>query len=73
MEQETEWKALDCHVLAVAKQGTAGHDWAAYIGAVKGEDHLQEWPDVLRNGAKLKKEVAEAIFPRWVTKYTWRY
>ena len=72
MAKEIEWIALDAYVIAVAVQGGFEKDWAAYIGAVKGQDHTVEWRDVKDHGAKLKKEVAEAIFPQWASKYVWR-
>jgi hypothetical protein len=68
-----EWRVLDTRVIAVASQGGRGDDWAAYIGAVKGDNHAEEWKDVLDHGTKLPREVAEAIFPHWAKNYTWRY
>jgi len=59
-----EWKALDSRVLVVAVEGYA-HDWAAYIGAVQGKDHLKESEDVERNGSKLSREIAEVLFPEF--------
>ena len=67
--REVEWKALDGRVIAVAVQGGFQKDWAAYIGSVAGQNHSIEWENVMRNGAKLKREVAEAIFPNWAEKY----
>jgi hypothetical protein len=61
---------LDSKVLVVAKEG-AVRDWAAYIGAVPGEDHELEWHLVLRDGSKLPREVAEILFPRFCD-LTWR-
>lgn len=55
--------ALDCRVLAVAKVGEDG--WRAYIGAVPGLNHDDEWEEVLRHGAKLPEAVALAIFPEF--------
>lgn len=53
---------LDRKVLAVALEGR-GPDWAAYIGAVEGDNHELEWEKVARDGNKLNKQIAVAIFP----------
>lgn len=53
---------LDRRVLAVAVEG-AGPDWAAYIGAVEGMNHELEWEKVAKEGNKLSKQIADAIFP----------
>jgi len=58
------WKALDSRVIVVAVEGYAG-DWAAYIGAVEGRDHEEEWKEVERNGTKLSRELAEFLFPEF--------
>jgi len=52
---------LDRKVLAVAIQGT-GYDWAAYIGAVEGQNHEVEWQAVAKEGSKLPGRIALAIF-----------
>ena len=59
-------------VIVVASQGGQETDWAAYIGAVKGDDHATEWQEVLKHGTKLRKDIAEVIFPWWAKNYTWR-
>jgi len=59
-----DWKTLDQHVIAVAVEGAIG-DWAAYIGAVPGKRHSTEWQDVLTNGSKLPRKVAEILFPEF--------
>ena len=53
--------ALDRRVLAVCKTRCEG-TWAAYIGAVEGQNHDREQKDVLREGTKLPKAVAVSIF-----------
>jgi hypothetical protein len=69
---ESLWNGkLDRRVIAVAKEGYAG-DWAAYIGAVAGENHEQEWQEVMKHGNKLRKEVAEVLFPNFASKFVWR-
>ena len=61
-ERRTIYTVLAREVLAVAVEGAVG-DWAAYIGAVPGEDHDEEWKRVGKTGAKLRQEVAEVLFP----------
>lgn len=60
--ERVRYKALDVRVLVVALEGGEG-DWAAYIGAVKGENHEYEWRDVADSGSKLPRNVAEVLFP----------
>jgi len=72
MERKIEYRALDSKVLAVAVEGAIG-DWSAYVGAVNGKDHDEEYEGVSRNGSKLSKAVAEALFPDWAEKLKWRY
>ncbi len=43
-------------------------EWAAYVGSVLSE---QEWERVAKNGSKLPKKIAEAIFPFSKT-HRWR-
>lgn len=62
MSEKIEWKPLDTHVIVVAAEGGAG-EWAAYIGAVPGKKHADEWQEVLRHGTKLSRELAEFLFP----------
>jgi len=44
----------------------------AYIDAVPGENHEREWMEVMREGSKLPKEVAEMLFPDFKD-LRWRY
>ena len=60
--RKTRWIALDSRVIAVAVEGGIG-DWSAYIGAVEGRNHDEEWEEVARHGTKLPREVAELLFP----------
>lgn len=62
MAKLVSYIALDMQVIAVAVEGGVG-DWAAYIGAVKGDNHEREWEDVGRHGTKLPQGVAELLFP----------
>lgn len=57
-------RPLDHKVLAVAVEG-AVKDWAAYVGAVKGDNHSKEAHEVALHGNKLPKEIAEILFPEF--------
>lgn len=70
-EKKLRWKPLAKDVIVVAVEGAVG-DWAAYIGAVKGDNHEYEWMKVRDHGAKLRKEVAEVLFPDF-KHLRWRY
>ena len=72
LEPLREYRALDSKVIVVASQGGRGDDWAAYIGAVEGKDHDEEWKSVMEEGTKLDRKIAEIIFPWWATNYHWR-
>lgn len=67
---KVRWKVLDKKVIAVAREGEV-EDWAAYIGAVKGDNHEKEWQHVAAYGSKLSQEVAELLFPDF-THLRWR-
>lgn len=54
--------ALDRTVLAVARTRVEGA-WGAYIAAVPGLNHDDEFDAVLREGGKLHEPIAMAIFP----------
>lgn len=57
--------ALASRVLVVAVEGGI-KDWAAYIDAVKGYNHEQEWQEVKRHGTKISRRMAEMLFPEFV-------
>ncbi len=65
------WTALDVRVLAVAKEGYVG-DWAAYIGAVVGNNREEDVKEVMSNGSKLPQKVAEVLFPTFAERFIWR-
>jgi len=71
MEKETRYTILDNHVIAVAVEG-AIKDWSAYIGAIEGIYFDHEYEQVARTGSKLRREVAEVMFPDFAKKFTWR-
>lgn len=70
-EKMIKWIALDSRVIAVAVEGEVG-DWAAYIGAVAGKNHEEEWKLVAERGTKLPRKVAEVLFPDFAEKFVWR-
>ena len=70
MDGRTEYRALDRRVLAIAVEGAVG-DWAAYIGAVPGDNHEREYHLIMSNGTKLPENVAKLLFPGWV-RMRWR-
>jgi len=59
---QTDWKALDKNILAVAKV-TGENCWCAYVGIVAGKSHEREWRGVVLNGTKLEVDVALVLFP----------
>jgi hypothetical protein len=69
--KKVRWVPLDSKVIAVAVEGEVG-DWSAYIGAVKGKNHDEEWHKVLKYGTKLPRKVAEALFPDFAEQFRWR-
>ncbi len=73
------WIPLDRRVIVVAvvddlpglypsKKG----EWAAYIGAVSGDNHEIEVEEVARRGTKIQKSIAEILFPMTARSYVWR-
>ena len=63
-EKRVRWIALDSKVIVVAVEGEV-KDWAAYIGAVNGNNHFEEYPYVMNRGTKLPQRVAEILFPEF--------
>jgi len=55
--------ALSRCVMAVASYDEEVGDWAAYVDAIPGHDHDEEWKAILDHGMKLPKRIAEVIFP----------
>lgn len=56
---EKRHAALARQVLAVLSRRADG--WAVYLGAVAGEDHDAEWPEVAAQGSKQLEPIARAI------------
>ena len=57
-------RPLAAKVMAVATTRIEG-TWSAYIDAVPGQKHSDEWQEVLGTGNKLDVNVAKAIFPEF--------
>ena len=47
-------------------------DWSAYIDAVEGKNHDEEFMEVAANGSKLNYQIAKFLFPSLDINYTWR-
>jgi len=71
VSKRLEYVALDMRVLAVAVEGSVG-DWTAYIGAVAGKNHAEEYLEVVQNGSKLYQPIAEILFPDFAKTLVWR-
>ena len=67
-----EYHALDRNIIAVATfiPSSGAKAWGAYIAIVPGKDHRSEQIDVVRNGTRLRENVAKALFPSWAN---WPY
>jgi len=61
-EPEISMHALAADVLAVATTRVEGA-WCAYIAAVAGIRHDEEYQAVLRTGEKLPERIAKVLFP----------
>jgi hypothetical protein len=57
-------RPLASRVLVVAQTRIEG-TWCAYIDAVRGQNHDDEWQEVLRVGRPMLEEWARAIFPEF--------
>lgn len=71
-EPRIVYKVLSTYVMVVAKQGIALFDWAAYVFPVPGQSHDNEWYLWRNKGSKLRRDVAELMFPDFARKYQWR-
>ena len=70
--REIEVKALSSKVLVVAVQGGDPRERTAYIDAVPGYSHDEEFEEVILHGSKLSMLHAQFLFPLWA-KLHWRY
>ncbi len=57
-------QALAHNILVVATTRREGK-WSAYISAVPGVNHDDEWEEVLRHGTKILETLASVLFPRF--------
>lgn len=83
MKRQIQYRPLAMRVLAVAVISHAGEVaqeqlgegklgfWAAYIDAVPGQRHDDEYEEVADHGDKLPQDVAELLFPAIAKKYVW--
>lgn len=60
--KQKKYVALDYRVIAAASTRIEG-TWKAYIGAVEGINHNNEYEEVLKYGSQLSEEIARTIFP----------
>jgi len=67
MQEKIMYEALGTKVIAVAVinfyDNGCVFDWTCYIDAVPGQDHIQEYHKVAKEGDKVRKEIAISIFP----------
>lgn len=57
-------RALSPRVLVVAKTRIEGA-WKAYCDAVPGQNHDDEWEEVMRHGSEIPEALALAMFPEF--------
>ena len=63
-KQKIRLHALAMRVLAVATTRVEG-TWKAYIDAVPGINHNEEYDEVLRVGDTLGEDIAKSMFPEF--------
>lgn len=54
--------SLAMRVMAVAILNFKVGDWSAYVNAVPGMNHRNEWREVAKHGDRLPRKAAEALF-----------
>jgi len=64
-------RALARKVLVVASITKKVNEWKAYIDAVEGLSHENEWRKVVRSGTKIDHRIAKILFPDLDKKYVW--
>ncbi len=65
------WIPLASRVLVVASIDTEHGTWSAFIDAVAGKNHENEFMDVLVRGKRMSEIVAISIFPD-LARYSYR-
>ena len=63
---------LSTRVLVVAVVNESVGDWAAYVDAVPGHNHVEELIPVAEDGNKVRLWMAERLFPDLANEYKWR-
>ena len=53
---------LSRRVMAIAVLHTNVGDWSAYIDAVPGQNHDNEWREVVKSGTKMTQHQSETFF-----------
>lgn len=73
-EHEANHCALAARVMVFAIVNVSVGDWTAYIDAVPGKNHDEEFVQLLekRMSTKLSYDIAKIIFPYFDSKYRWR-
>lgn len=71
---ETAYEVLAQRVMVYAIATIEVGDWAAYIDAVPGMNHENEYDQIVadRRGSKLPYDIAKILFPYFDKKYVWR-
>lgn len=69
--EKTRWVPLASRVLAVAVWDGYG-EWSAFIDAVPGKNHEDEYVAVLERGKRTTRAIASAIFPDVAANYHYR-
>jgi len=64
-------RVLASRVITVASINDDVGEWTAFIDAVPGMNHDEEWQAVLYRGTKLDERIAKVIFPEF-THLRWR-
>lgn len=72
MSEKYYTHALAQKVIAVAVVNTIYGDWSAYIDAVPGIMHKNEFMEVVNLGEKLPEKIAVILFPHVAKKFRWR-
>jgi len=67
-----KYVAIASDVLVVAVINEDVGDWTAYVKAVPGQNHDEEYIQVADRGAKLMASVAALYFPAFAAQFRWR-
>lgn len=64
-------KALARKVLVVASVTKKINEWRAYIDAVEGLSHENEWRKVAKSGTIIDYKIAKILFPDYDNQFIW--